>query len=121
MSIVILYADLRNNEIQLKEKKVPWRNGVTAFEVLKEALTARIARQIEEDLVHLNDPDLTVSWNSLVDDSHSEIGGVGSLDWEIEANSILVVTYEDESTTDQQLDEALEWMLAIYEKHNRSS
>ena len=120
MSIIILYVDLRNNKTQLKEQEIDWKDGITAFEAVKIALTGKVAQQIQNALVHNSIPGLIVSWSSLIDNSISEIGGVGSLDWKIDDNSMLAITYEDEATSDQQMDESTEWMLAVYEKYHRS-
>jgi len=39
------------------------------------------------------------------------IGGVDSLDWRIEDHSLLTVVFEDETTTEERLDEIMNWML----------
>src|SRR5574341_35289 len=100
---------------------VSWQKGLTAFEAIQEALSVDIAQQIAADLVRHDNHELTVSWASFRHDDHSEVGGVSSLDWEVEDESILAITYEDKSTSDQLLDESSEWMLSVYNKHTRSS
>lgn len=119
MSVIVLFVDLRNRNSVLKEIEVPWSKELSAADILEKSLSGAVAAQIEEDLTQRNNPFLIVSWNSLTTGEHSDVGGVGSLDWPIDDNLILTVTYEDESTTAQQVDESSEWMLSIYDKYSQ--
>lgn len=111
MSIKIFFADLRTKPSRLLENMVTCVPELTALEAVARALGQEKAKQITSDLLS-NNPDLTVSWNNLKTGEQSEIGGVGSLDWKIPDNSVLSVVYENEATSQEQIDESIEWMLA---------
>gem|GEM_PF-5227292 len=67
--------------------------------------------QIIDDGLRSNDLELIVSWYNKATGDISEMGGVGRLDWLIEDNSILTITYDNGSTTQAQEDELEKWML----------
>ena len=110
MAIKILYADLRNNASRYEHFAIAWKPGLTALLATQQTLTAEIADQITDDL-HDNNQEIMVSWYNVITEEHSEIGGVGSLDWEIPDGSVLTIVYEDETTTQHQIDESSAWML----------
>ena len=115
MAIKVLYNDLRTTPPRLTRFLTAWYRGMTAQEALQNVLDARLVRQIVDDLAS-NKPEITVSWINEVTQEHSEIGGVGSLDWEIPDRSIVVVTYEDQTTTEEAVDTAITWMLEDEER-----
>ena len=111
MTVKILFANLRINPPQFEQFSVLWHPTLTAQESLQHALNPILAQQIVEDL-KTDNRELTVAWNSLESDDHSDIGGVASLDWEIPDNSVLSITYENDATTQQAVDDCIQWMLA---------
>jgi hypothetical protein len=112
--IIVLYVDLRKNKSVMKKSVVEWQDDLKANSAIAQGLGEVLARIIEDDL-KINNPEITVSWNSLVSDYHSDVGGVGDLDWIIEDQSALAIAYEDENTTDEQLDKSSDWMLENYQ------
>ncbi len=115
MSVIVLYTDLRNSQTILKEAEVHWTQDISAYRVIEKALGQNDSQRIQFDLSN-NSPNITVSWSSFITESHSDIGGVPDLGWLVEDESILVITYEDESTTDEQRENSSDWMLKIYER-----
>jgi hypothetical protein len=110
MSVKVLYNDLRTTPIELRRIVVGWHPGLSADTALQHALGATDAQSVIDDLAH-NNPEVMVSWLNEATGDTSEMGGVGSLDWRIDNQSILVVTYENETTSESAIDEAIAWML----------
>ncbi len=110
MGITVLYTDLRRLPSRLERQTAEWRPALTAFEALQLALGPALAREIEKDLLS-NSREVMVPWWNKDTDDHSEIGGVGSLDWTIADGTVVTVNYENQATTQQQIDEAIEWTL----------
>lgn len=50
-----------------------------------------------------------VSWWNKETDEICEIGRVGRLDWASADQTVLTVNYENEATTQQQIDESVDW------------
>jgi hypothetical protein len=111
MAVKILFANLRISPPHFKKCVVPWYPQLTAQASLHDGLPPILAQQIVEDL-KTDNHELTVAWNSLESDDHSDIGGLAALDWEIPDNSILSITYENDVTTQQAIDDCIQWMLA---------
>jgi hypothetical protein len=110
MAVKILWADLRYRKTILQSATIEWRSGLTAAEVVVQGFGESDAQQIARDL-QSNNPEIMVSWYNLITDEGSGIGGVGSLDWEIQDRTILAINYEDEMTTDKQVERCADWML----------
>lgn len=110
MAIKILYVDLRVSPSRFTKYLLDWRSGLTAQSAVQYALGESIAGQLVDDLLNDN-KELIVSWTNSVTGEHSDVGGINSLEWEIADNSILSIVYENEETTQQKIDESIEWML----------
>ncbi len=89
---------------------VIWQENLTAQEAVTLAFGENRTNVIMADLER-NNEFLTVSWVNPKLDDHSEIGGVGSLNWHIPDLTVLVIFYEDEATTQAEVDQAMQWML----------
>ena len=110
MPLKILYVDLRVDPSKFEDSRWNWSQGLTARKAIEQALGEAVADQIVDDLAKDN-KQLTVSWTNKATGEHSEVGGVGSLDWEIPDNSIVTAVYENQTTTQEKMNEAIEWML----------
>lgn len=110
MPIKVLYNDLRVVPPKLERFIVEWHQGLTAEGTIQAALGLEQAQKITDDLER-NDPEIMVSYSNDVTDERSDYGGVGTVDWEIDDRTVLVVTYENSNTTAAAIDEAIEWML----------
>jgi len=108
--IQLFYSDLRRGQSSKEKYLVDWYDGLTAFDVIAQALGKGEAVRINERLAR-GDLGLTVSWSNWVTEEVGGIGGVDSLDWRIEDHSLLTVVFEDETTTEERLDEIMNWML----------
>lgn len=108
--IRILLVDLRHGETVLRKSKIDWQEGITARLALERALGQKVADQVARDLREDN-RDLIVSYTNLMTDDHSEIGGMASLDWEVPLSSVLVVSYDDEHTSEEQISASSNWMM----------
>jgi hypothetical protein len=117
MAVKILWADLRYRKTILQSATIEWRSGLTAAEVVVQGFGESDAQQIARDL-QSNNPEIMVSWYNLITDEGSGIGGVGSLDWEIQDRTILAINYEDEMTTDKQVERCADWMLESEASHS---
>ncbi len=110
MSVAVFLTDLRHMPSKLERHVVDWRDGLTAFQALEHAFGAAIAEEIDSDL-KADSKELIVSWMNKRTEDVSEIGGIGTLDWSIPNDTVLTVSYEGEATTQQQIDESIEWTL----------
>lgn len=110
MSIKVLLNDLRTYPLQFNRYIVDWLPGMRADEVVKKAFPLPVAERIFDDL-HKNNQEVTVSWLNDILDQRSEVGGVGSFDWEIPDRSILIITYQDDTTSKDSIDQAISWMM----------
>ena len=110
MSVIVFYVDLRKGETLLQKFIVEWSDGLEADPVLEIALGKDLAEKIKVDLAS-NNQEIIVSWNNLDTGEHSEMGGIGTLSWVISNNSILTIVYEDQNTTEDQVNKSNEWML----------
>lgn len=110
MAIKLLYNDLRIHPAEYQRLIVDWHGGLTAQEAVQNALGRRLGEQIVQDLEH-NNREIMVAWIHDELAQGSDVGGVGSLDWEILDRSIVVITYENETTTDEAITASTTWML----------
>ena len=110
MSITILYTDLRSMPSKLERRVVDWHVSLTAFDVLEHAFGLALAQRIEDDL-HANIKEIMVSWWNKENGDHSEIGGVGRIDWIVPDQMVFIVSYENGATTQKQIDDSIEWTL----------
>jgi len=110
MSIEIFYTDLRIVPSKLEKRVLEWERDLTAFSALERTLGRLLAESIERDLKN-NSQEVMVSWYNKDTDDICEIGGVGSLDWYLEDSTLLTVNYENESTSQEQIEEAIHWTL----------
>ena len=110
MTVVIIFTDLRIVPSKLAKYSVEWHPGFSARQVLEMSLGDILANEIEKDLKN-NSHEIVVSWYNKRSGDVSEIGGVGTLDWSIPEDTVLTVSYENESTTQNQIDESIEWTL----------
>ena len=111
MSIQILYTDLRTVPSKLEKHILEWERDLTAFTALERALGQLVSESIDRDLKNRS-REIMVSWYVKDTDDISEIGGTGTLDWNLWDSTILTVNYENESTTQEQIEEATNWTLA---------
>lgn len=85
--------------------------------IIRDAVDAgmpqELVQQIADDLKNDNRK-MMVSWIDDVTHDHSEIGGAGNLEMITTPNFIITITYEDKFTSDKQIDDSSEWMLANY-------
>ena len=114
MSILILVNELRTTPSQLAHYAVEGMPELTAYEAVALAIGAPFAAMVENDLAK-NNKEIIVAWSDTDTGEHSEVGGVGSLKWPIAANGVLAISYENERTTQAQIDESSEWMLQVTE------
>jgi hypothetical protein len=110
MAIKVLWADLRYRKTLMQSATIEWRAGLTAAEAVVQGFGESGAQQIAHDL-QVNNLEIMVAWYNLITDEGSGIGGVVELDWEIQDQTILAINYEDEMTTDKQVERCAEWML----------
>ncbi len=110
MSIKVFFVDLRNRTSVYRKAILDWYPQLTAEEAVHKAFGSDVAQEAVADLVQ-NRPEIFVSWDNPTTEEHSEVGGVGSLDWHIPDTSNLTIIYEDQDTTNQQIDESSDWML----------
>ncbi len=110
MSIKILYTDLRTVPSKLEKHVLEWERDLTAFHALERTLGRLVAETIDKDLKNDNH-ELMVSWYNKDTGDICEIGGVGRLDWYVQDSMLLTVNYENESTSQQQIEEADNWTL----------
>ncbi len=110
MSITILYTDLRVVPSTLERRSVIGDRQLTAYQVIEKALGQSLANEIGEDLRN-NSRELIVSWYNKRTNDISEIGGVGTLDWLVRDDTVFSISYENESTTQQQIEESIQWTL----------
>ena|SRR6185369_3434288 len=110
MSIKILYIDLRCDPPIFNDLLVSFSKKMSASQAIKDAIGIDKRDEIISDL-HRNDPTLTIAWVNTETDEHSDIGGVSALDWEIPDKSILSVKYENEDTSQEYINSAINWML----------
>lgn len=110
-AITIFYADMRGGYSRFEKHSVAWHEGLSAADAVRQAMGDETAQVILDDLAQ-NNFDLMVSWLNPLTDEHSELGGIGSLDWEIESSWILTITYADQQTTGQQDEKFETWLLA---------
>jgi hypothetical protein len=90
---------------------------LTAYEAVALAVGEAYAAQVESDLAN-NSEEIIVGWSDTDTGEHSEVGGVGSLMWPIAPNGVLTISYENEHTTQDQIDESSEWMLQVTDHIN---
>jgi len=110
MSIKILYTDLRTVPSKLEKCVVEWQPDLTALQVLEKALGETLTNEVERGLKS-NSREIIVSWYNESTGDVSEIGGVGTLEWHIPDDTVLTISYENEATTQQQVDESIKWTL----------
>lgn len=119
MTIKIYYTDLRARPSKLEKYEIDCRAELTAFDAIVETAGITEAKKISDDLAR-NNQDLIVSWHNRETDEISEIGGIGTLDWLIEDNITLTVNYENETTTQTQINEADAWAIKNEQEENPS-
>jgi hypothetical protein len=110
MSLKVYFVDLRNRISVYRKAALEWYPHLTAEEAVREAFGNELAQQAVADLQQ-NRPEILVAWDNPTTEEHSEVGGVGSHDWQIPDTSNLTIIYEDQDTTNQQIDESSDWML----------
>ncbi len=110
MAVKILYVDIRDDKQIMDASLVSWRSGISAKEAVYQALGKDIADQVVYDLDR-NSPEVGIAWHDEKIERHSEVGGVGDLDWEIPDKSMLIVVYENKNTTQRQVDMSSDWMV----------
>jgi len=110
MAVTVLYTNLRGQPSQLAKYLVEWKPNMTAKEVIETCLGEAQAQTIENDLKD-NKQEIMVSWWHKPSGKISEIGGLGTTLSEIEDDSIVTINYENQNTTQTQIDESIQWVL----------
>jgi hypothetical protein len=110
MSISLLFTDLRSAPSRLEKYNIEWKPNLTAKQALEITLGPNLVDDIEKDLRN-NSRELIVSWYNKRSNEISEIGGVGTINWIVTDHTVITVSYENNSTTQQQIDESIEWTL----------
>jgi hypothetical protein len=111
LAVKILYVDVRDDKQIMQSFTISWQKELSASEAIRQTVKQAIADEIINDLKR-NNPEIIVSWYHEETEDHSEMGGVGDLDWEIPDKSVLTITYENENTTPEQIDLSSDWMIA---------
>jgi hypothetical protein len=83
---------------------------MTAMQAIATAFGVHAAATMEG---HVADPTsaLTVAWMHALTGEHSGIGGVSALDWKLSDQSVLIMTYQDATTTEGNERQSTDWML----------
>ena len=110
MSISLLFTDLRSAPSKLEKHNIEWKPNLIAKQALEITLGPNLADDIERDLRN-NSRELIVSWYNKRSKEISEIGGVGTVNWVVPDDTVITVSYENQSTTQEQIDESIEWTL----------
>ena len=110
MSVVILYTDLRCMPSKLSRHEINWIAEQTALFYLQKALGETLAEEVDNDLRN-NSSEIIVGWYDKISGDICDMGGTGSLDWITLDSYVLTISYENELTTEQQIDESIEWTL----------
>jgi len=110
MSIKVLFNDLRIYPLQFNRHIIDWFPGMRADEVVKKSFPISVAERIIDDL-NKNNQQITVSWLNDILDQRSEVGGVESFDWQIPDKSILIIIYQDDTTSKDSVEQAISWMM----------
>lgn len=110
MAVTILLCDLRNQQTLYARHDITWKSGLNAFDVVVSAFGMDFAKQLANDLIDLT-IQVTVSFVEIPTGQTSDVTGVASLDWELLDPTIIVINYEDNNTTDSQIDESIQWLL----------
>ena len=110
MSIILLFTDLRTTPSRLLKYRFDWEPNQFASNLIQQVLGEKTVKEIEKDFSK-NNPDIIVSWFHKDTKDVSEIGGVGSLRWIVQDNTIITIAYENENTTEQQIEEVINWTL----------
>jgi hypothetical protein len=108
--ISVFFADIRDDRLQFFKGEVERSPNMTVLEAIRRILGEELTTAINNDL-HSNNSEVTVSWNNLTTGKHSNIGGVGSLNWAINDNIIVTIVYDNEATSPEQEDKMITWML----------
>jgi hypothetical protein len=111
VSVVILFTDLRAAPSKLKKHILEWQPNLTAKQALEMTLGQSSTAEIEKELKN-NSHELIVSWYNKRSNEISEIGGLGEINWIVPDDTVITVSYENENTTEQQINESVEWMLS---------
>ncbi len=110
MVVRLFYVDVTTSPSDMKKAFVAWHEHLTAHDAIALAFGDRLANSVATDLMQ-DHQYLIVSWTNPVLDDHSEIGGVGSLEWSIPDQTVLTIFYEGEATPQNKIDEAIQWLL----------
>lgn len=110
MAVRILYIDIRDEKQVMRSYTVAWRPKLTAYDAIRLALNMTKALEVARDL-ESNDPDILIAWHDEELATHSEVGGVANLDWDIPDKSVLTIVYENQNSTQQQIDASSDWMI----------
>jgi hypothetical protein len=113
MAITVLYIDLRKGESRYENYEIKYHIAMTAAQALSAALGIDRESNIELELRNDN-RELVVAWINTDTKEQSGVGGVADLNWDIPDPSILVVLYEDDTTSTKQVSESGRWMSQFY-------
>jgi hypothetical protein len=108
MAIFLVFTDLRLLPSRLLKFSTDWKQDLTAFEVVSICMGIEQANTIENDL-NKNNPDIIISWYHKPTGDICEIGGVRTLSWKVTDNIIIGVAYENQTSSEEQIDELIKW------------
>lgn len=108
MAILILYTDVRSDPLELVSKLLDWQPQLTAFQAIALGLGSAKAETIQADLAK-NSSELIVAWHNQATDDICEMGGVGSLEWEVEDTMSISISYMDEDLSEELFNKYCEW------------
>ena len=115
MAVTILFVDIRDKRKTMEAHCVHWDRNLSAQDALKSVFSSALANEIILDLEQ-NNPEIIVSWHDADINEHSEIGGVGDLNWHIPDGSTVTIVYENQQTSEAQIDRSSDWMIAQQNK-----
>lgn len=108
--MIILYVDVRDDRSVFERYEVEWQQGMTIEDAISKAISKSNAERIITDLKNHSD-EIIVSWVDARTLDHSEIGGVGRLKMPTTPNFVVSIVYENQATTEAQIDASTDWML----------
>ena len=113
MTVVVLYIDARSTPPYFFRRQLDWNLNLQAQEAVEMVLGQEKADQVQRDLIKGNHQ-LTISWTNRNTEEHSDVGGVGRLDWPIADGSILAILYMSDSSSPDVMEQISEWMAESY-------
>ena len=109
MAIVVYFCDLRSNPSIRAKRVLPWRDDLSVFDAIAEAIGDEEALAVRADLQTNNHYLMVFQYNQATDEG-SESSAVGSLDWYVDDHTQIIVRYDD-GAMPEQIDEFEQWVM----------